>query len=97
MNNFEIGQRIFNRGDMANIEHFGTITKIIKSKFRDSVEITPDKGSERKYSYIVGMNSISDIDNGNGSTRIVTIEAYNKRRNEQIKKSIEYINSLKNK
>ena len=37
------GTRIYNGGDIANIEHFGTITRvIIDPKWGNSYEITPD-------------------------------------------------------
>jgi hypothetical protein len=75
-----IGQRVFNRGDMANIEHFGTITKIIPpGRFSDQIEITPDEESDRDKPYFISSCMISDVDKGNGSTRFVTKEAYDAR------------------
>lgn len=74
-NQLSIGQRIYNRGDMANVEHFGTITRLVPAgRFADVVEITPDEGSERG-AYRISSAMISDVDLGHGGTRIVTVEA----------------------
>jgi len=87
----EIGQRIYNRGDMANIPHFGTITKIKTSdRFSDMIEITPDNDIDRD-PYWVYPSGITDYDLGHGGTRIVTIEAYHKFRNAQIEKMERWI------
>lgn len=81
----EIGLRVFNRGDMANIDHWGTITNIIKShRFSDQVEITPDPDSVDRDPYCVSPVMISEIDKGHGGTRIVTEKAHNKYRQKQI-------------
>lgn len=80
-----IGLRIYNRGDMMNEPHWGTVTKIIKSeRFSDQVQITPDKDANRK-PYFVPPIMISSIDKGNGVTRIVTKQAYYERQAKQLK------------
>jgi len=80
----EIGLRVYNRGDMANPEHWGVVTKIIKTEgFADQVEITPDAEAERK-PYIIFPIMISTIDKGHGGTRIVTEQAYNEFREKQL-------------
>jgi len=80
----EIGLRVHNRGDMANLEHWGTVTKIIeRERFADQVEITPDPEAERK-PYTVFPIQISAVDKGHGGTRIVTEQAYNEFREKQL-------------
>jgi len=70
----KVGQKVYNRGDMANIEHWGIITKMTPAdRFSDSIEITPIDDDRGPYS--VSSCAISDIDKGNGLTRIVTEEA----------------------
>lgn len=79
-----IGTRVFNRGDMANLEHWGTITEIIRSeRFYDEYRITPDMNAERS-PYTVPLISVYTVDKGHGGTRIVTEKAYNEHRNQQI-------------
>jgi len=70
-----IGTRIFNGGDMANAEHFGTITKIIQTRWQQEYEITPDPDAERK-PYTIPFCGFSDVYLGHGGTRFVTEEAY---------------------
>jgi hypothetical protein len=71
-----IGQRLYNRGDMANPDHWGTITKMTPAgRFSDDIQITPDEDSPNNLPYSVSACMISDVDNGNGLTRIVTKEA----------------------
>lgn len=74
----EVGDRIFNRGDVANIEHFGTIVAVKEAtRFGGrQVEIQPDEETDREETYWVDERVISDFDSGNHSTRIVTIEAH---------------------
>jgi hypothetical protein len=72
----EIGTRIYNRGDMCNPSHFGTVTRIFPNdRFGDQIEITPDEGTERG-PYRITSAMVSTVDKGNGSTRIVTEAAY---------------------
>jgi len=81
MTDLQTGTRIYYRGDMANIEDFGTITKSYADKWGDFYDITLDDGRTFKGIFKI---MVHDIDSGNGSTRFVTLEAYEKRQNEQI-------------
>jgi len=42
----------------------------------DQVQITPEEEAEDRDPYWILPSSISEVDSGNGSTRIVTEEAY---------------------
>jgi len=77
-----VGTRIFNGGDMANPEHFGTITNIITGRFGTQIEITPDEEAERK-PYSVPPCMFSETYLGHGGTRFVTESAYLEYREEQ--------------
>lgn len=71
-----IGTRIYNAGDMANIDHFGTITGIRVNTWATEYEITPDPDAGRPpYTYPAFM--LSTEYGGNHSTRVVTEAAYN--------------------
>lgn len=86
MNDTErIGTRVFNRGDMANVEHWGTITRLIPGTRYSGreFEITPDAEADRK-PYTIPTIAIHDVDKGNGLTRFVTKEAYETLRAQQI-------------
>lgn len=87
-----VGDRIYNRGDVCNPSHFGTITEI-KPATRwggEQVVITPDEGTtlgyggEARGSYTVPSAMINHVDLGNGRTRIVTEAAYKALREKQI-------------
>jgi hypothetical protein len=84
----EVGQVVYNRGDMANPDHWGTITRIRG----DHVEITPEveHGEEISYPYYVPTVMICDVDEGHGGTRIVTEEAVQARRARQTGKFEEW-------
>ena len=84
MTKLEIGTRVFNNGDMANQEHFGTITNIVVSKWGTDIEITPDAGSDRTSSYTVPIAAFSPKYLGHGGTRFVTEAAYKEWRAERI-------------
>lgn len=72
-----LGTRVYNRGDIANREHWGTITRYHpRRKYGPAqYEITPDKDAERQ-PYSVPVCMVHDEDRGNGLTRIVTEDAY---------------------
>lgn len=74
-----IGTRVFNGGDMANVEHFGTITSIKGHH----VGITPDAGSERDGEYFVPACMFHEKYLGHGGTRFVTEAAYKAWREER--------------
>ncbi len=79
MKELAIGTRVYNGGDMANFEHFGTITNIIRNaRFGDQYEITPDDGADREEPYCVTPAVFSEEYKGHGGTRFVTEETYNK-------------------
>ena len=82
----EIGTRVFNGGDMANCEHFGTITAINTSKWGTHVEITPDADSDRTKPYSVPDCVFCEKYLGHGGTRFVTEAAYKAFRAEQIER-----------
>jgi len=86
----KIGQKIYYRGDCANHEHFGTVTDKKIDKWGGRIEITPEieSGAEK---YWINLEMISSKDSGNCSTPFVTIEAYNKLRNEKIKSLEAYL------
>jgi len=71
----EIGTRIYNSGDMANLPHHGTITNIETGRFGTQLEITPDPESERRV-YWIPPCMFSPKYEGHGGTRIVTEAAY---------------------
>lgn len=75
-----IGTRVFNNGDMANCEHFGTITAI-KGAY---VEITADEGSDRTKPYSVPASMFCEKFLGHGGTRFVTEAAYKAWRQERM-------------
>ena len=69
---------------MANLEHWGTITEILRSeRFHDEYRIAPDLDAERN-PYTVPLISVYTVDEGHGGTRIVTEQAYNERGDRQI-------------
>lgn len=78
-----IGTRIYNNGDMANPDHFGTITDINTDRWGTQYEITPDADSERKPYWIPPVMFSAEY-KGNGSTRFVTEAAYETWRKAQI-------------
>ena len=76
-----VGTRIYNRGDIANPDHYGTITAVTSTEWGVQYHITPDPDSTRTQPYWVQKLTISPVDTGNGFSRIVT-EAEHKRRME---------------
>ena len=84
----EVGTRIYNRGDMANPDHFGTVTKIENGNVwiesdNTGLELYPEEprlSYDRPYTYAVPLSMVNFVDAGNGLTRIVTEAAYNARR-----------------
>lgn len=75
----EVGTRIYNAGDMANHEHFGTITGIVRDRWGVHYWVTPDPETEpyepgERYS--VPASNFCDRYLGHSATRFVTAEAY---------------------
>jgi hypothetical protein len=83
MQHLAVGTRIYNRGDMANPEHFGTITEVRTDRWGTQYKITPDAESDRISWYWIPAAMFSETDNGNGTTRFVTEAAHNSWRNER--------------
>ena len=84
METLPVGTRVYNRGDMANAEHFGAITSVRANEWGTQYEITPDPDSESIGPYWVPSAIISPVDLGNGLSRIVTEEEHKRRRAERI-------------
>ena len=77
------GDRLYNRGDMANPEHWVTVVSIDAAK--GTMQVLPDAGEyHHDNEYRLYLCSVSTTDSGNGSTRIVTEAAFRARRDEQI-------------
>jgi hypothetical protein len=76
------GQRIYNGGDQANPDHFGTITEVRDDKWGLQYEITPDDYTQTAHDrpYWIPACMFSATYSGNGSTRFVTEQAYNEYR-----------------
>lgn len=70
------GARVYNRGDVCNPDHFGTVTKVITGKWGAHYEITPDGDAREGKPYTIPAAMVNTVDKGNGSTRIVTEEAH---------------------
>jgi len=77
------GTRIFNHGDMANPEHFGTITAVVTDRWGTHITIRPDAEAERE-PYTVSLGMLSNEYKGHGGTRIVPLTAYEAWRAKQI-------------
>jgi hypothetical protein len=69
--------RIYYGGDMANQPGFGTITNTISDKWGQFVNIKMDDG---RHINSLPICSFSDEYKGHGGTRFVTVDAYNKYR-----------------
>lgn len=77
IDNLTVGTKMYNHGDMANPDHFGTITRVIKNRWGVKYEITKDEGSAYEYGpYIISAVQVSEKYLGNGMSRIVTKDAY---------------------
>ena len=94
METLNVGTRIFNRGDMANIEHMGTITEVQVSSYGVNYLIAPDIEGEmscERASYWIPKVCVSPEYKGDGLTRIVTEESYLTWRNERMKAFLESV------
>ena len=67
------GTRIYYTGDIANDDGTGTITEIKETKWGTDIIIKMDDSRD----ITVSPCNFSDEYKGNGSTRFVTLEAYN--------------------
>lgn len=76
---FKRGLRVYYTGDMANDGGFGTVKNIDKTNYGNWIKIKFDDG--RNIS--VNEYQFSKEFKGNGSTRFVTLSAYNEFREKQ--------------
>lgn len=83
---YKIGQKIYNRGDMANQPGWFEVVNYENGNY-DLVEIDGD----RKINSLFEC-AISEIDKGNGSTRFVTEKAYNEYQDKQAEKLQAFLN-----
>lgn len=81
-----IGTRVYNRGDMANPEHWGTIIAWVEPGRYQCGQylIERDDREADRPTYWVAQNMVHDVDAGNGATRIVTEEAHRAWREQQL-------------
>ena len=79
---FEKGQRIYNRGDMANPPGLFEITDIIADRFCIGYTLK-ELGGGREIKRLP-EHCISEVDAGNGSTRFVTEKAHKEWREKQL-------------
>lgn len=77
---YQVGQLIYNRGDMANQPGWFKITEV-HDKLYDMAEVGGDRTCKRIYE-----SMINEVDKQNGSTRFVTEQAYNTAREAAIKR-----------
>ena len=84
----KVGTAIYYRGDMANRDGFGNVVEYIPSaKWGDDVKIRLDDGREMT----IPAMMVKDTDSGNGSTRFVTLRAYEERRQQYIAEMQEWM------
>lgn len=88
---YQIGQKIYNRGDMANRPGWFEITDYKEDRFGKRYDLKEIGGEQRTINAIPEC-AISEIDKGNGSTRFVTEKAYNDLRNKQLEQLQEMMN-----
>ena len=74
-------ERIYYTGDMANIEGTGTITAINNNKWGSNYIIKMDDGRTLN----VSSMGFSEKYSGNGSTRFVTLKAFNDYRKKKLR------------
>lgn len=70
---YQIGQVIYNRGDMANHEGWFAITAVHNDQWGKSYDMEEIKGDRK--STRISEHMIHDVDTNNGHTRFVTKEA----------------------
>jgi len=83
----QVGTKIYYRGDMANMEGTGFISRVSDG----SIEITMDDGRVFKKEPV---KCIRTVDTGNGMTRFCTYEAYQDYRNKQLEAIRERIKKI---
>ena len=80
-----VGTRVYNHGDRANIDHFGTITEVRTDQWGTNYQITPDADSTSTEPYWVFAAAFANEYQGNGLTRFVTEDAYQDYRETQLR------------
>jgi hypothetical protein len=80
----EVGIRIYNRGDMANPDHYGTVVAVVTDKWGTRYQIRPDADSCERDAYWINKELVSETDTGNGLSRIVTEKEHERFRQERI-------------
>lgn len=80
---YQIGQKIYNRGDMANRPGWFEITEIINNPYCTGYNLKEVNG-ERETKAIF-ESQISEVDKGHSGTRFVTEKAYKEFKKKQIK------------
>ncbi len=78
------GTRIYYSGDMANIEGFGHIRKVLLSKWGTNYNILMEDGREKNVSH----SAFGPEYSGHCNPRFVTETAYNEYKQKQIKKFV---------
>jgi len=91
---YQIGEKIYNRGDMANHPGWFEIVDYKDDDFGKRYDLKEIEGQQRSINAIPEC-MISEIDKGNGSTRFVTEKAYNDFRNKQLEQLQALINNSK--
>jgi len=90
----QIGQKIYYRGDMANLPGWFQITEVIENDYFRGYVLKEIDGEGRTFARVF-ESMIHDVDLGHCGTRFVTEEAYKKFREEQLKKLQERIARMK--
>ena len=94
MAKYNVGQKIYNNGDMANPEEFGVIVEVIEPD--DVLRYTRYKiKSDSGRTYTVSESAFSDVYKGHSGTRIVPFEAYKKYRDEIMQRYKDTINKTR--
>ena len=95
----KIGEKILNRGDMANHPHWVEVTDVYKDRWGMHVRVkvlTPTYSEVRKIGseYVIEPVMIHDKDSGNGSTRFVTERAHKEWKEERERQAAELIKRI---
>lgn len=81
---YQVGQKIYYRGDMANRPGWFEISEAINNDYFQGYDLKEiGENEEKRTLKRIFECSISEIDKGNSSTRFVTEEAYKKLREQQ--------------
>ena len=78
---YSVGQKFYNRGDMANVPGWFIVESVEVSKFGVHYRMQEIDGERNIF---IPEVCLSDVDKGNGSTRIVTEKAYTEYKEAQL-------------